>query len=153
VAKLAGVSPSGVQRVEAEPAVRSLDSVGERTRRGVGRTSKLEAFRGLLVAELARQPDVMAVELLHRARLAGYAGSKSVLYEIIEAIRPREQAAPLARAMTFGKSWVRESRTPGCVSGKPNGLPTRPQAWPTRHTMLKAWRVPAWSVPAAHSTE
>ena len=97
VAKLAGVSPSSVQRVEAEPAVTTLDTVGERARRGVGRPSKLEAFRGVLVAELARQPDVLAVELLRRARLAGYVGGKSVLYELVAAIRPREPATPLVR--------------------------------------------------------
>ena len=97
VAKLAGVSPSSVQRVEAEPAVRTLDSAGERERRGVGRPSKVEAFRGLVVGDFARQPDVLAVELLRRARLAGYSGGTSALYELIAAIRPREPAQPLVR--------------------------------------------------------
>jgi transposase len=97
VAKLAGVSESSVRRVAAEPAVRTLDAAGERARRGVGRPSKVEAFRGLLVGELARQPDVLAVELLRRARLAGYSGGKSALYDLVAAIRPREPAAPLVR--------------------------------------------------------
>ena len=97
VAKLAGVSPSSVQRVEAEPPVMTLDTAGERARRGVGRPSKVEAFRTLLVAELARQPDVLAVELLRRARLAGYRGGKSALYELIAALRPREAPRPLVR--------------------------------------------------------
>jgi len=97
VAKLAGVSASSVQRVEAEPAVRTLDTAGERERRGVGRPSKVEALRSVLVAELAGQPDVLAVELLRRARLAGYTGGKSALYELIAAIRPREAAQPLVR--------------------------------------------------------
>jgi transposase len=97
VAKLAGVSRSSVQRVAAEPAVTTLDTAGERGRRGVGRPSKVEAFRGLLTAELARQPEVLAVELLRRARLAGYAGGKSALYELVAAIRPREPTRPLVR--------------------------------------------------------
>jgi len=97
VAKLAGVSQSSVQRVGAEPAVTTLDAAAERARRGVGRPSKVEAFRGLLVGELARQPDVLAVELLRRARLAGYTGGKSALYDLVAAIRPREPAAPLVR--------------------------------------------------------
>jgi transposase len=97
VAKLAGVSASSVQRVAAEPAVRTLDTAGERVRRGVGRPSKVEALRSLLVAELAGQPDVLAVELLRRARLAGYTGGKSALYELIAAIRPREALQPLVR--------------------------------------------------------
>ena len=35
VAKLADVSPSSVQRVEAESPVKTLDTAGERVRRGV----------------------------------------------------------------------------------------------------------------------
>ena len=96
-AKLAGVSQSSVQRVEAEPPVTALDSLAERVHRGIGRPSTVEAFRPLLVAELAKQPGVLGVELLRRARLAGYAGGKSALYELIAAIRPRERSQPLVR--------------------------------------------------------
>ena len=97
VAKLAGVAPSSVQRVEAETPVMSLDSAGERTRRRIGRPSKVEAFRALLGAEIARQPDVLVVELLRRAKLAGYRGAKSALYELIRALRPHAAARPLVR--------------------------------------------------------
>src|SRR5712691_11371160 len=97
VVKLAGVSQSSVQRVEAEPPVRTFDSLTERVRRGIGRPSKAEALRALLVAEVAKQPGVLGVELLRRARLAGYAGGKSALYELIAAIRPRERVQPLVR--------------------------------------------------------
>jgi hypothetical protein len=69
VAELAGVSQSSVQCVAAEPAVTTLDPEGERARRGVGRPAKVEAFRDLLAGELARQPDVLAVELPRRAAL------------------------------------------------------------------------------------
>jgi len=97
VARLAGVSQSSVQRVEAEPPVVSVDTVSERARRGVGRPSAVETFRPLLLAELAKQPGVLGVELLRRARASGYAGGKSALYELIAAIRPREPAQPLVR--------------------------------------------------------
>jgi transposase len=97
VVNLAGVSQSSVQRVEAEAAVTTLDTSAERMRRGVGRPSTGEVFRALLVAELAKQPDVRGVELLRRARLAGYRGGKSALYELIAAIRPREHPQPLVR--------------------------------------------------------
>lgn len=97
VVKLAGVSQSSVQRVAAEPPVMGFDSLAERVRRAIGRPSKAEAFRALLVAELAKQPNVRGVELLRRARDAGYAGGKSALYELIAAIRPREAARPLVR--------------------------------------------------------
>ena len=75
----------------------TLDSLAERVHRGIGRPSTVEAFRPLLVAELAKQPGVLGVELLRRARLAGYAGGKSALYELIAAIRPRERSQPLVR--------------------------------------------------------
>ena len=97
VGRLAGVSQSSVQRVAAEPGVTTLDTAGERERRGVGRPAKVEAFRGLLAAEFAQQPGVLGVELLRRARLAGYTGGKSALYELIAAIRPRESVPPLVR--------------------------------------------------------
>lgn len=97
VVKLAGVSQSSVQRVEAEAAVMTLDTVGERTRCRIGRPSKVEAFRTLLGAEIANQPDVLAVELLRRAQLAGYRGAKSALYELIRALRPHEAPRPLVR--------------------------------------------------------
>lgn len=95
-AELAGVSQSTVQRVEAEAPVASFDAEAERVRRSIGRPSKAEPFRPLLVAELAKQPDVLAVELLRRTQLAGYAGGKSALYELIKALRP-ERPRPLVR--------------------------------------------------------
>lgn len=95
VAKLAGVSQKSVQRGAAESPVTAFDTLAERVRCDIGRPSKAEAFRGLLVAELAKQPGVRGVELLRRARLAGYAGGKSALYELIAAIRPREPVQPL----------------------------------------------------------
>jgi transposase len=97
VVKLAGVSQSSVQRVEAESAVMTLDVAGERTRRRIGRPSKVEPFRVLLGAEMAKQPEVLAVELLRRAQLAGYGGAKSALYELIRAIRPQAPSRPLVR--------------------------------------------------------
>jgi len=97
VVKLAGVGRSSVRRVEAEVPVRTFDTAGEQARRRIGRPSTVEAFRSLIVAELARQPGVLAVELLRRARLAGYAGGKSALYELVKAIRPQEGRRPLVR--------------------------------------------------------
>src|SRR3989442_7619940 len=72
-AELAGVSQSTVQRVEAEPPVVSFDAEADRGKRRIGRPSKVEPFRPLLVAELAKQPDVFAVELLRRGRPSRYA--------------------------------------------------------------------------------
>ena len=95
-AKLVGVSQSSVQRVEAEDAVTSFDSKAEREKRRVGRPSKAEPFRSFLVSELMAQPDVLAVELLRRARSKGYAGGKSAIYELVKELRP-ERPRPIVR--------------------------------------------------------
>jgi transposase len=95
-AKLVGVSQSSVQRVEAEASVSSFDSEGERERRRIGRPSKAEPFRSFLVGELMAQPDVLAVELLRRARNTGYAGGKSALYTLVKELRP-ERPRPIVR--------------------------------------------------------
>ena len=87
-AKLVGVSQSTVQRVEAESAVSSFDTVAERERRRVGRPSKAEPQRAFLIGELAKEPDVMALELLRRARQQGYAGGKRALYALVKELRP-----------------------------------------------------------------
>src|SRR5207244_913401 len=67
-----------------------------RIRRRVGRPSKAEPWRASLVAELAREPDVMALELLRRARLQGYAGGKSALYALVKELRPK-RSRPMVR--------------------------------------------------------
>jgi transposase len=87
-AELVGVSQSTVQRVEAEAAVESFDSSGERERRRIGRPSKAEPLRPLLVGELAKEPHLLAVELLRRAQQAGYLGGKSALYALVKELRP-----------------------------------------------------------------
>jgi transposase len=89
VAKLSGVGRRSVVRVEAEAAVTQVDNEAERARRGVGRPSKAEPFRALVVEQLTKEPALLSVELLRRARLEGYTGGKSALYELIHAIRPK----------------------------------------------------------------
>jgi transposase len=89
VAGLAKVSKRTVERVDGEDPVASFDTDAERARRGIGRPSKAEPFRSFLVGELAVQPDVLAVELLRRAKLKGYGGSKSALYMLVKELRPK----------------------------------------------------------------
>ena len=95
-AKLVGVSQSSVQRVEAEAQIKTFDTTAEREKRRVGRPSKAEPFRSVLVSELMAQPDVLAVELLRRARNRGYTGGKSALYELVKELRP-ERPRPIVR--------------------------------------------------------
>lgn len=96
VAKLVGVSKRTVERVDAEGAVDHFDTAAEREKRRIGRPSKAEPFRSLLVSELMGQPDVLAVELLRRARSKGYKGGKSALYELVKELRP-ERPRPVVR--------------------------------------------------------
>lgn len=96
VARLAGVSRRSVQRVDTEGAVTHLDMVQERERRGVGRPAKAERVRPLVAELLTREPDVLSVEILRRARLAGYHGGKTALYDLIRHLRPTT-VRPLVR--------------------------------------------------------
>jgi transposase len=88
VAKLAGVGRRSVVRVEGEAAVSHIDNQSERSRRRIGRPSKAEPFRAFVVEQLTTEPHLLAVEVLRRARLEGYSGGKSALYELVHAIRP-----------------------------------------------------------------
>jgi transposase len=114
VAALTGVSVGTARRVAAEAGVTTVDSAAERARRHIGRPSTAEAYREVLVQALTEQPAVKSVELLHRARLAGYAGGKSALYALAQALRVRT-VAPLVRfeglpgefsQHDFGEVWV-----------------------------------------------
>jgi hypothetical protein len=96
VALLADVSRRSVQRVDIEVAVTHLDIAQERERRGVGRPAKAEAFRTLVAALLMSEPDVLSVEILRRAKLAGYRGGKTTLYDLIRTLRPAT-VRPLVR--------------------------------------------------------
>jgi transposase len=114
IATLTGVSVSTAQRVVAEDAVTIVDNAVERARRQVGRPSKAEAYRAVLAQALTAQPDVRSVELLHRARLAGYTGGKSAVYALAQTLRVRS-VTPLVRfeglpgefsQHDFGEVWV-----------------------------------------------
>ena len=89
VAKLAGVSRRSVVRVEAEGAVSQVDNEAARALRGIGRPSKAEPFRSFVVEQLTREPELLSLELVRRAKLAGYRGGKSALYVLIHSIRPK----------------------------------------------------------------
>src|SRR5512138_2431590 len=89
VAKLTGISVRSVRMIEAEAPVVVPDDAGEREKRGIGRPSKAEPFRGLVAKILAEDPELLSLEVLRRARLDGYAGGKSALYALVSSLRPR----------------------------------------------------------------
>jgi transposase len=96
-AKAAGVSVPSVKRIDREAAVASADDATMRRARRIGRPSKAEPFRKLISDVLAQEPQLLGVELLRRARAAGYAGGKSALYELVRELRP----APVKALMRF----------------------------------------------------
>jgi transposase len=114
VAALTCVSIGTARRVAAEDAVTTVDNVAERARRHIGRPSKADAYREVLVQALTEDPTLKSVELLHRARLAGYTGGKSAVYALAQTLRVRS-VAPLVRfeglpgefsQHDFGEAWV-----------------------------------------------
>jgi transposase len=96
VAALAGVSVGTARRVAAEDGVTTVDNAAERERRQIGRPSQADAYREVLVEALTEQPAVKSIELLHRARLAGYTGGKSAIYALVQTLRVRT-ITPLVR--------------------------------------------------------
>lgn len=91
-----GLSRRAVQRIEKEAPVAAISDAEERKRRRIGRPSKVEGIRPFVERVLKAEPDIMALELLRRARLDGYAGGKTVFYELVASLRPKS-TAPIVR--------------------------------------------------------
>ncbi|MEN8183021.1 MAG: IS21 family transposase, partial [Myxococcota bacterium] len=79
-----------------------VEDGAERERRRIGRPSKAEPFRKLVVDLLGEEPELMSLEILRRARLSGYTGGKTALYDLVAAVRP-----------TFVRPMVRFEGLPG----------------------------------------
>lgn len=114
IAALSGVSEKTARRIATENPVTTVDNEAERARRQVGRPSKAEAYRDVLVQALTEDPGLRSVELVHRARLAGYTGGKSAVYALAQTLRVRT-VTPLVRfeglpsefsQHDFGEVWV-----------------------------------------------
>ena len=88
IAELVAVGKRSVQRVAGEAMITHDDAEQERARRGIGRPSKAEAYRVAVTGWLKDDPELLSVELLRRAKLAGYNGAKTALYELVREVRP-----------------------------------------------------------------
>src|SRR4051795_2508770 len=51
--------------------------------------SKAQPFKPFVVDLLLQQPNLRSLEIVRRAREAGYEGGKSALYSLIASVRPR----------------------------------------------------------------
>ena len=59
----------------------------ERAQRQIGRPSKAAAYRDVLLKALTEDTGLRSVELLHRARQAGYTGGKNAVYALAQTLR------------------------------------------------------------------
>jgi transposase len=94
IARFVGVDERTVRRVAKEAPVTEVDIVAPPPSR-IGRPSKAEPYRQFVADVFAAEPRLLSVEILRRARLAGYGGGKSALYEVIASLRPREVAVEM----------------------------------------------------------
>ena len=71
-------------------------SSSESTKRSVGRPSKAQPFKPFVLDLLLKQPNLRSLEIVRRAKQAGYEGGKSALYSLIASVRPR-RSRPLSQ--------------------------------------------------------
>jgi transposase len=91
VAELAGVSVSPVRRVAKEGPVEPGNDAAEHGKRRIGRPSVVKNVRTLVEDTLKARPDLNAVEILRRARLAGYRGGGSAFYDLVASLRSKSR--------------------------------------------------------------
>jgi transposase len=88
IAGLSRVPERTVRRIAKGSRVIHVDNKTEREARKIGRPSKVGAQRSFVTDLMAKEPDLLSVEILRRARMSGYDGGKSALYELIASVRP-----------------------------------------------------------------
>lgn len=89
ISRLTGASPRTIRRVMEEPPVETVDDGAARQARSIGRPSKVDAYRPLVEKLLSSEPELLSLEILRRARLDGYAGGKSAMYDLVASLRPK----------------------------------------------------------------
>src|SRR5262249_59766655 len=73
------------------------DTVSEHpAKRSVGRPAKAQPFKPFVVDLLLKHPNLRSLEIVRRAKQAGYEGGKSALYSLIASVRPR-RSRPLSQ--------------------------------------------------------
>jgi transposase len=95
VQALTGVPVRSIRRIDEEEPITSLDP-RDTSKVRPGRPSKSEPYRAFIETVLKDEPELMSLEILRRAKLKGYAGSKTALYDLIASLRPPKQA-PVVR--------------------------------------------------------
>ncbi len=88
IAGISGASVRTARRIAGQAAVTTVDNDAECARRQIGRHSTADAYRAVVVQALTEDATLRSVELLHRARQAGYVCGKSALYALVQTLRP-----------------------------------------------------------------
>ncbi|RME25281.1 MAG: IS21 family transposase, partial [Deltaproteobacteria bacterium] len=88
VAAQTGISVRSVRRIARKPPV-TAESLVQPPAKSAGRPSVAAPWRSWIVERLAGEPHLLTVELLRRARLAGYDGGKSAFYGMAASVRPK----------------------------------------------------------------
>jgi len=96
VAAKTGTSERSVRRIEREAPVAASDTAALVRARGLGRPSTAAPWTARIAQWLAEEDHLPGVELLRRAREAGYRGGTSAFYELVRRLRPVERV-PLVR--------------------------------------------------------
>lgn len=94
IARFVGVDERTVRRVAREAPVTEMEFTSPQPSR-IGRPSKAEPYRQFVTDVFAAEPGLLSVEILRRARLSGYSGGKSALYELVASLRPHEVAVEM----------------------------------------------------------
>lgn len=95
VAKFAGVGERSVRRVAREGPVMLSAAMVDEVSHSAGRPSLVAPYRDLIQEIVQAEPKLLSVEILRRAKLAGYRGGKSALYELVASVRPPQTAVEM----------------------------------------------------------
>jgi transposase len=87
IAELVAVGKRTVQRVIGEPMITTVTAKPGPESARPGRPAKAEAYRMRVQAWLEEEPGLLTLELLRRAKLAGYDGAKSAFYDLVRSVR------------------------------------------------------------------
>jgi hypothetical protein len=88
VAAKTGVSVDSVRRIERDAPVETGETAALIHTHRVGRPSAVSPWAAQITTWLTEDRRLPGVEVLHRARAAGYRGGKSALYELLRRLRP-----------------------------------------------------------------
>ncbi len=134
--RIAKVSLRTVQRILEEPGAEQADDGRERARRRIGRPSTAKLYKSLAENLVQEEPQLASIEILRRARLEGYEGGKSALYQLVASLRPDHARLPIR----FGRHRPMEDRLKNVVvplHSKPkritNGLTFRLEYYPDQY--------------------